>query len=157
MAAQPQQLLSNFALRCNELPAPRKMGLAAALAASIALIVGLLLWSSAPEYKVLFSNLTEKDAGTITTVLQQMNAPYKTEANGTLLVPSEQVYDLRFKLAAQGLPKGGAVGFELMDSPRLGMTQFQEQVAFQRGMEGELARTVQALSPVESAPVTVKV
>jgi flagellar M-ring protein FliF len=153
MAAQPQQLLSNFALRFNELPAPRKMGLAAALAASIALIVGLAMWSSAPEYKVLFSNLSEKDAGTITTTLQQMNAPYKTEAGGTLLVPAEQVYDLRFKLAAQGLPKGGAVGFELMDSPKLGMTQFQEQIAFQRGMEGELARTVQALSPVESARV----
>jgi flagellar M-ring protein FliF len=153
MAAQPQQLLSNFAIRFNQFPASRKMGLAAALAASIALIVGLLLWSSAPEYKVLFSNLSEKDAGTITTVLQQMNAPYKTEAGGTLLVPADQVYDLRFKLAAQGLPKGGAVGFELMDSPSLGMTQFQEQVAFQRGMEGELARTVQALSPVESARV----
>jgi len=153
MAAQPQQLLSNFAFRFNELPATRKMGLAAALAASIALIVGLLLWSSAPEYKVLFSNLSEKDAGTITTTLQQMNAPYKTEAGGTLLVPADQVYDLRFKLAAQGLPKGGAVGFELMDSPTLGMTQFQEQIAFQRGMEGELARTVQALSPVESARV----
>jgi flagellar M-ring protein FliF len=153
MAAQPQQLLSNFAFRFNELPASRKMGLAAALAASIALIVGLLLWSSTPEYKVLFSNLSEKDAGTITTSLQQMNAPYKTEAGGTLLVPADQVYDLRFKLAAQGLPKGGAVGFEVMDSPSLGMTQFQEQVAFQRGMEGELARTVQALSPVESARV----
>ena len=153
MAAQPQQLLSNFALRFNELPAPRKMGLAAALAASIALIVGLAMWSSTPEYKVLFSNLSEKDAGTITTTLQQMNAPYKTEAGGTLLVPAEQVYDLRFKLAAQGLPKGGAVGFELMDSPKLGMTQFQEQIAYQRGMEGELARTVQALSPVESARV----
>jgi len=153
MAAQPQQLLANFALRFNELPASRKMGLAAALAASIALIVGLLLWSSTPEYKVLFSNLSEKDAGTITTTLQQMNAPYKTEAGGTLLVPAEQVYDLRFKLAAQGLPKGGAVGFEVMDSPKLGMTQFQEQVAFQRGMEGELARTVQALAPVESARV----
>lgn len=153
MAAQPQQLLSNFALRFNELPAPRKMGLAAALAASIALIVGLALWSSTPEYKVLFSNLSEKDAGTISTTLQQMNAPYKTEAGGTLLVPADQVYDLRFKLAAQGLPKGGAVGFELMDSPKLGMTQFQEQIAFQRGMEGELSRTVQALSPVESARV----
>ncbi len=153
MAAQPQQLLSNFALRFNSLPAPRKMGLAAALAASIALIVGLMLWSSEPEYKVLFSNLSEKDAGTITATLQQLNAPYKTEAGGTLLVPADQVYDLRFKLAAQGLPKGGAVGFELMDTPTLGMTQFQEQVAFQRGMEGELARTVQALAPVESARV----
>ena len=153
MASQPQQLLSNFAHRFNELPASRKMGLAATLAAVIAVVVGLVLWSSAPDYRVLFSNLSEKDAGAVTASLQQMNIPYKTEAGGTLLVPSDQVYDLRFKLAAQGLPKGGGVGFELMDSPKLGMTKFQEQLAFQRGLEGELARTIQSLAPVESARV----
>lgn len=153
MALQPQQLFSNFAYRFNELPASRKMGLAATLAASIALVIGLFLWSGAPEYRVLFSNLSEKDAGSVTAALQQANVPYKTEANGTLLVPADQVYDLRFKLASQGLPKGGGVGFELMDSPKLGMTQFQEQLAFQRGLEGELARTIQSLSPVESARV----
>ncbi len=153
MALQPQQLLSNFAYRFNELPASRKMGLAATLAATIAIIVGLFLWSSSPDYRVLFSNLSEKDAGSVVATLQQMNVPYKTEAGGTLLVPGDQVYDLRFKLAAQGLPKGGGVGFELMDSPKLGMTQFQEQLAFQRGLEGELARTIQSLAPVESARV----
>jgi flagellar M-ring protein FliF len=129
------------------------MGLAAVLAATIALVVGVFLWSSSPDYRVLFSNLSERDAGTVTATLQQMNVPYQTEAGGTLLVPANQVYDLRFKLAAQGLPKGGAIGFELMDSPKLGMTQFQEQVAYQRGLEGELSRTIQSLSPVESARV----
>lgn len=153
MALQPQQLLSNFAFRFSQLPASRKMGLVVALAASIALLVGLYLWSSTPDYRVLFSNLAEKDAGAVTATLQQMNVAYKTEAGGTLLVPSDQVYDLRFKLAAQGLPRGGAVGFEIMDSPKLGMTQFQEQLAFQRGLEGELARTIQSLSPVDNARV----
>lgn len=129
------------------------MGLAAAVAASIALVVGLFLWSSAPDYRVLFSNLSERDAGAVTATLQQMNVPYKTEAGGTLLVPGDQVYDLRFKLAAQGLPKGGAVGFELMDAGKLGMTQFQEQVTYQRGLEGELSRTIMSLAPVESARV----
>jgi len=116
-------------------------------------MVGLFLWSSSPEYRILFSNLSEKDAGAVASTLQQMNVPYRTEAGGTVMVPSEQVYDLRFKLAAQGLPKGGAVGFELMDSAKLGITQFQEQVTFQRGLEGELSRTIQSLSPVESARV----
>ena len=153
MALQPQQLLSNFAYRFNELPATRKMGLAATLAATIAVVVGLFLWSSTPDYRVLFSNLSEKDAGSVIATLQQMNVPYKTEGGGTLLVPGDQVYDLRFKLAAQGLPKGGGIGFELMDSPKLGMTQFQEQLAFQRGLEGELARTIQSLAPVASARV----
>lgn len=153
MALPAQNPLSIFSQRINQLPPARKMGLAAAVAASIALVVGLFLWSSAPDYRVLFSNLSEKDAGAVTATLQQMNVPYQTEAGGTLLVPSNQVYDLRFKLAAQGLPKGGAVGFELMDSAKLGMTQFQEQVTYQRGLEGELARTIQSLSPVESARV----
>jgi len=153
MALQLQASFNTLAHRFNELPAAKKMTLAAAVAASIALIVGLFLWSSAPDYKVLFSNLSERDAGTVSTTLQQMNVVYKTEANGTLMVPADQVYDLRFKLAAQGIPRGGAVGFELMDSPKLGMTQFQEQLAFQRGLEGELARTIQSLAPVESARV----
>lgn len=153
MALQFQESFNALAHRFNELPAAKKATLAAAVAASIALIVGLFLWSGAPDYKVLFSNLSERDAGTVSTTLQQMNIPYKTEANGTLLVPAGQVYDLRFKLAAQGIPKGGAVGFELMDSPKLGMTQFQEQLAFQRGLEGELSSTIQSLSPVESARV----
>ena len=153
MALQFQESLNTLAHRFNELPAAKKATLAAAVAASIALIVGLFLWSGAPDYKVLFSNLSERDAGTVTATLQQMNVPYKTEANGTLMVPADQVYDLRFKLAAQGIPRGGAVGFELMDSPKLGMTQFQEQLAFQRGLEGELSRTIQSLAPVESARV----
>ncbi len=153
MALQPQQLLTNVTYRFNQLPATRKIGLLVTLAASIALVVGLVMWSSVPDYRVLFSNLAEKDAGAVTATLQQMNIPYKAGPAGTLLVPSDQVYDLRFKLAAQGLPRGGAVGFEIMDSPKLGMTQFQEQLAFQRGLEGELARTIQSLSPVESARV----
>jgi len=153
MAAQSQQLLTNFTTRLQGLPATRKMVLAAAVAASVALIVVLFLWSSTPEYRVLFSNLADKDAGAVTAALQQMNVPHRTEAGGTILVPANQVYDMRFKLAGQGLPQGGAVGFELMDTTRLGMTQFQEQVTYQRSLEGELSRTIQSLSPVESARV----
>jgi flagellar M-ring protein FliF len=69
------------------------------------------------------------------------------------MVPADQVYDVRFKLASQGLPKGGSVGFELMDNPKLGMTQFQEQVTYQRALEGELGRTIQTLGPVQAARV----
>jgi flagellar M-ring protein FliF len=153
MATPAGSLLHNISLRFSQLPPSRKMGLAATVAATIAVVMGLFLWSSSPDYRVLFSNLSERDAGAVTASLQQMNIPYKTEAGGTLLVPGDQVYDLRFKLAAQGLPKGGAVGFELMDAGKLGMTQFQEQVTYQRGLEGELSRTIQSLAPVESARV----
>lgn len=124
-----------------------------AMAAIIALIAGAVMWSRTPDYRVLFSNMSERDAGSVLATLQQMNIPYKTEAGGTIMVPSDQVYDLRFKLASQGLPKGDAVGFEIMDSPKLGMTQFQEQVTYQRALEGELARTIQSLNSVQSARV----
>lgn len=124
-----------------------------ALAAVVALIVGAVMWSRTPDYRVLFSNLSERDAGSVITTLQQMNVSYKTEAGGTIMVPSDKVYDLRFKLASQGLPKGDAVGFELMDSPKLGMTQFQEQVTYQRALEGELSRTIEAIDTVSSARV----
>ena len=153
MAQQPQQVLHTVLLRFTELPPARKLGLAVALAAAVALIVGMLLWSRAPEYRVLFSNLSERDGGAVIAALQQMNVPYRTEGGGAILVPADQVYDLRFRLAGQGLPRGGAVGFELMDTAKLGMTQFQEQVAYQRALEGELARTIQSLGPVDSARV----
>ncbi len=153
MAQQPQQVLNTVLQRFTVLPPTRKLGLAVGLAASIALIVGLLLWSRAPEYRVLFSNLSERDGGAVIAALQQMNVPYRTEGGGAILVPADQVYDLRFRLAGQGLPRGGAVGFELMDTAKLGMTQFQEQVAYQRALEGELARTIQSLGPVDTARV----
>jgi flagellar M-ring protein FliF len=63
------------------------------------------------------------------------------------------VHDVRLKLASAGLPKGSVVGFELMESQKFGTTQFQERLNFQRGLEGELTRSIQALSSVESARV----
>ena len=153
MATPYQQFPSNPLQRFNALPNSRKLGALVAMAATIALIVGAVLWSRTPDFRVLFSGLSERDAGSVVTTLQQMNVPFKAEAGGAIMVPADQVYDIRFKLASQGLPKGGSVGFELMDTPKLGMTQFQEQVTFQRALEGELARTVQSLAPVQAARV----
>jgi flagellar M-ring protein FliF len=69
------------------------------------------------------------------------------------MVPEDMVYDTRLKLAAQGLPKGGATGFELLDNPRMGISQFAEQVNYQRALEGELSRTVESIGVVRSARV----
>jgi len=86
--------------------------------------------------------------------LSQMNVPYKySEGGGAILIPAERVHDVRLRLATQGLPKGSVAGFELMESNKFGMTQFQERLNFQRGLEGELTRSIQALSSVQSARV----
>jgi flagellar M-ring protein FliF len=101
---------------------------------------------------VLFRS--DRDGGAIIESLQQMNIPYKfAEGGGALMVPSNLVHEARLKLASQGLPKGGNVGFELMENQRFGITQFAEQVNYQRALEGELARSVQTIGAVAAARV----
>ncbi|EOL9050502.1 flagellar basal-body MS-ring/collar protein FliF [Cronobacter turicensis] len=138
----------------NRLRANPKIPLMVAGAAAVAIIVALVLWAKQPEYRVLYSNLSDQDGGAIVTQLTQMNIPYNFADNGaSIMVPAEKVYDLRLRLAQQGLPKGGAVGFELMDQEKFGISQFSEQVNYQRALEGELARTIETLGPVKSARV----
>ncbi|EWG67261.1 Flagellar M-ring protein [Enterobacter sp. DC4] len=125
-----------------------------AAAISISIIIALLLWARTPNYRVLYSNISEQDGGAIVTQLTQMQVPYQfAEHNGAIMVPEDKVYEVRLKLAQQGLPKGGAVGFELLDQERFGISQFSEQVNFQRALEGELSRTIETLGPVQSARI----
>mgnify|MGYP002136099967 CR=1 FL=1 len=144
------QVLENI----RNLSQRQKIAAGAALAFAIALVVGVILWSRQPDYAVLFSNLEEKDGGAVVASLQQQNVPYKFSENGNaILVPSSQVHDLRLRMAAQGIPKGGLVGFELMENQKLGISQFHEQVNFQRALEGELSRTISAIGSVAGARV----
>ncbi len=120
----------------------------------LAIMAGFFLWSQQPEYRVLFANVNDKDGGAITAALDQMAIPYKfSDGGGAIMVDAERVHDARLKLAAQGLPKGGNVGFELMENQKLGVSQFHEQVNYQRSLEGELARSIQSLAAVGSARV----
>lgn len=135
-------------------PGVRTIILSVGAAITIAIMIGVWMWSQAPDYRVLFSNFNDRDGGAIVASLQQLNVPYKYSDGGSaILVPADQVHDVRLKLAAQGLPKGGNVGFELMENQKLGTSQFLEQVNFQRALEGELARSIQAVSAVQTARV----
>jgi len=123
-------------------------------AASIALLIAAWMWSQAPDYRILFSSIPDKDGGAIIASLAQMNVPYKiSDGGGAILVPAPMVHETRLKLASQGLPKGGSVGFELIDNQKFGATQFQEQVNYQRALEGELAKSIQSLGAVQAARV----
>lgn len=116
-------------------------------------IVGLVMGRQA-EWRVLYANLGDKDGGAVIAQLSTLNVPYKyAEGGGAILVPADRVHDARLKLASLGLPKGSVSGFEMMESNRFGMTQFQERLTFQRGLEGELTRSIQALSSVQNARV----
>ena len=132
----------------------KRVAVGGGVALILALMVAVWMWSQAPEYRVLFSNYSDRDGGAITASLDQMGVKYKfSEGGNAILVPSEQIPDLRLKLAAQGLPKGGNVGFELMENQKLGVSQFLEQVNYQRSLEGELAQSIQSLGSVLSARV----
>ena len=138
----------------NQLNPRQKISVAVGVAALIALLVSVWMWGQTPDYRILFSNVSEKDGGAIIESLQQLNIPYKfSEGGGAVMVPSNLVYETRLKLATQGLPKGGTVGFELMENQKFGISQFAEQVNYQRALEGELARSVQSIAAVASARV----
>jgi len=135
-------------------PGGRNFFLMLGMAAVLAVMSAVWMWSREPDYRVLFSNFSDRDGGAIVAALQQMNVPYKfADGGGAILVPAAQVHDARLQLAAQGLPKGGNVGFELMENQKLGISQFLEQVNFQRALEGELARSIQSVSAVRAARV----
>ena len=132
----------------------QSMGLMVAIAGIIALVAGMWMWGQTPDYRVLYSNLSDRDGGAIIESLQQQNIPYKfSEGGGALLVPANQVHEVRLRLASQGLPKGSLAGFELMENQKFGTSQFLEQVNYQRALEGELARSMQTLAAVQSARV----
>ncbi|ARP86926.1 flagellar basal-body MS-ring/collar protein FliF [Bordetella genomosp. 9] len=146
-------LLARFPVleKLRTVPKPLLIGAAAAV---VALVVAAVMWGRDPDYKVLFSNLDDRDGGAIVAALNQMNVPYRFNNTGTaILVPAEKVYDARLQLAGQGLPRGGSVGFELLDNTRFGASQFTEQINYQRGLEGELARSIESMNSVQHARV----
>ncbi|OYY61283.1 MAG: flagellar M-ring protein FliF, partial [Burkholderiales bacterium 28-67-8] len=145
---------TGFASRLVALPAKSKLNLGLGMAALLAVVLSLVMWSNEGDYKVLYANLSDKDGGAIIAQLSQMNIPYRhSDGGAAILVPASKVHDARLKLASAGLPKASVGGFELMDNARFGQTQFQERLTFQRGLEGELSRSIGSLAAVESARV----
>lgn len=145
--------------RFDQLNMRQKMGLAGAVLFLVVVITGLSISTNkSGQYKVLFSNLTDTDGAAIVASLQQLNVPYKfTEGGGALMVPESAVYETRLKLAGQGLPKSGTVGFEILENQKLGTSQFVEQVNYQRALEGELSKSITSIGSIKSARVHLAV
>jgi len=154
MAATGEIVVAGGMMDYTRTPGGRKIILMLGVAAVVAVMAGVWIWGQQPDYRVLFSNFSDRDGGAIVAELEKMGIPYRyAEGGGALMVPAQYVHDARLKLASQGLPKGGNVGFELMENQRLGSSQFVEQVNFQRALEGELARSIESVSAVAAARV----
>ncbi len=138
-------------------PAKRRgLAVGIVLLVSVATFGSLIYWNSTPDYQVLFSNLSQEDAGEMVAKLKEKKIPFELSPGGTsILVPKEKVYDVRLALTAEGLPKGGGVGFEVFDRTSLGTTDFVQKLNYQRAMQGELARTVKQIKEVEQARVHI--
>lgn len=140
--------------RWKALALPRRM--AVVVAAALIICGAVWGWAAAntPSYAVLFGNLEPGDAAAIVERLKGQKIGFKLERAGTeIWVPEQVVYETRLQLAGEGLPNGGGQGFELFDQQKFGESEFSEQVKYHRALEGELTRTITALSGVESARV----
>src|SRR5262249_22179667 len=129
-----------------------------ALAGSGALVL-ILLWVlvyfvNRVEYQTLYADLDPQEAQGIIQKLQELKVPYELEPDGrTVKVTADKIAEVRIQLASQGLPENGRIGFEIFDRTNFGLTNFQEQVNYQRALEGELARSIMTLAEVEAARV----
>ncbi len=123
------------------------------LAAAI-LIPVLINWANTPSYSVAYSGLSEADASQIVQKLDENNIAYRLKNSGTIEVPNDKVYSTRLLMAREGLPQSSTVGYELFDgTSTLGMTEFSQQVNYQRAIEGELERTIGSLEAVQAVRV----
>ncbi len=137
-------------------PLKNKLALFSVIALCVAIISGTVMWSQKIDYQVLFSNITQEDAGQVIAKLKEMKVPYQVEGNA-ISVPSEKVYELRLELASQGIPQGGGIGFEIFDKNQFGVTEFVQRLNYVRALQGELARTVRQLSEVDQARVHIAI
>lgn len=136
----------------------QKVTLIALILASAILIPILITWATKTTYAVAFSGLSETDAGAVVEELTALGIPYKLDGSSTIMVPTDQVYEVRLKMATAGLPQtGSTVGYELFSGSTLGMTEFTQKVNYQRAVEGELERTIGSLNSVEAVSVHIVV
>jgi flagellar M-ring protein FliF len=154
MAAIQQQFLAFWKRQKTS----QKITMISLILACAILIPVLITWATRTTYAVAFSGLTETDAGAIVEELTSQGISYKLDGSSTILVPSDQVYDVRIKIASAGLPSSGTtVGYELFSQSTLGMTEFTQKVNYQRAVEGELERTIGSLDAIEAVRVHIVV
>ncbi|MEJ2576679.1 MAG: flagellar basal-body MS-ring/collar protein FliF [Gammaproteobacteria bacterium] len=136
-------------------PLLRQLAVMVGIAASVALGVAVVLWSQSPSYAPLYGSLADKDAAEVMDALQQSGVDFRVdETTGMLLVPSAKLQELRMQLASQGLPNGGALGFDVLQQDTgFGTSQLVESARYHHALEGELARTIGTLSGVQSVRV----
>lgn len=117
--------------------------------------VAFMSWSSSPDYQPLFSNLSAKDAADVTNALNGMGVAYKLQNGGaTILVPADKLYQARLDVSAKGLPSSSD-SYALLDKQGITTSEFQQNVLYQRAVQGQLSNTIEAINGVNAATVNL--
>src|SRR5580704_9572264 len=149
MEKQFKRLLSMVSVR-------QRWTLAAAAILIVSGVYGFTRWQHESGFSPLYMSLAQDDAGPIVQKLKEDGVEYRLSTDGSVVsVPRERAPELRLQMAAAGYPKSGRIGFEIFDKANLGVTDFAEHVNYRRAIEGELERSVIALSQVEQARVHI--
>ncbi len=126
------------------------------ISAAIAGLVYMVTWAGKPDFQYLFTNLPQEDTASIVARLKEKNIPYQLDGNGSaILVPKQDLYEIRLEMASQGLPQGSRIGFEIFDDIQLGMTDFIQNVNYQRALQGELSRTINKFDEIAGSRVHI--
>lgn len=147
-------MLEQLRAAWSNLQPGRRWTVAATLAATVVALALVGYWSSRPSYSLLYGGLAPEDAAAVVEELRSGGVPYRLGARGgSVEVPTRVLYETRLRLASQGMPSHGAVGFELFDRSSLPGTDFSNAVNLQRALQGELSRTIASVAEVRSARV----
>jgi flagellar M-ring protein FliF len=140
----------------GQLGATQRLNVAAATFVLVAGLGVLAFWSSRADYGLLYGGLSDAEAAKVIAALDDAKVPYKTgTGGGSILVPSDKIYQMRMQLAGRGIPSGDGVGFEIFDKANFGISDFVQRANYSRAIEGELARTISQIDEVESARVMI--
>ena len=134
----------------------QRVSIGAAAVAVLLAVTVLVVWSNKPVYQTLYADMTKEDIDEIAGNLRQKQIAYKINGN-TIEVMQDNVYSARMALAAEGLPRNKTAGFELFDEPKFGMTEFMQNVNYQRALQGELAKSISTLNAIAEASVHLSI
>src|SRR3990167_2273241 len=154
-------LFSQLVVFFGKLTQAQKTIIGAAVAGIVAFLVFLVVYTSDgtaggdKSYQVLFDQLSSEDAAKVVEQLEKDKIPYRIPRDNVIEVPKDVVYKERITIASMGIPKEGHVGFELFDKQEFGSTNFDQEIKFRRALEGELARSIDSLGPVEKSSVSL--
>ncbi|MGE3609963.1 MAG: flagellar basal-body MS-ring/collar protein FliF [Bacteriovoracaceae bacterium] len=152
------QTMTNFSDFFKSLDMPRRLGLIAVAGILVAIMFGIIIWSSKTDYKVLYTELTKDDSATIARMLEEGKISYQVKDDGkTILVPEDQVEIWRLEIAKKGVNFTGTVGYEVFDKQAFGTTSFVQKINKQRALEGELVKTIMHIKGVTRARIHLSI